>query len=93
MNDATTILAIILTAGLLARLILNMRKQSRLLLEDNAALSRNLTATRNRAAALLRRVRQQRDNYGGALDELWEETKVYRLEDARRERARLQELN
>lgn len=79
--------ALVLGFGMLARLILNMRRQNRLLLEDNAALSRNITATRTRAARLIRRVRQQRDNYGGALDELWEETKVYRLEDARREMA------
>lgn len=100
-------LAIVIAAGLLARAILNMRKQNRLLLDDVAALDRNVTETRNRCAALLRRVRKQRDaamfcletagdeyqELHEAHEELLTETAVYRAEDARRERAVRARLN
>lgn len=89
-----TALALILSAGL----IWSLYRDNRRLLARNAA-------TRTHCAGLLRHVRRQRNSYGDALDELWDEhcelqartgelereLAAYRKEDARRD-ARMKEM-
>jgi hypothetical protein len=86
-----TVLALIITAGLLARLILNVHAENRRLRAENASLRSDLMRADGMFDAVSFELREQWDRN----EVLQEELVAYRSEEARRERAGIlaKELN